>query len=448
MAILCPLHKNNYTIAVITIFFFHLVYYSVTATTNINNNNGGFSAHLIRRNSPNSPLYKHKNNKVYRRLMGPDTPGSPMKIDPKSGEHIMKFSMGTPPFDIYAIADTGSDLLWTQCQPCKACYKTNFDLFDPFKSSTYRNITCRAKDCRLVASLRPLNYPPNFCKENPKGPCLYMYEYMDTSSSTGELAKETVTLTSTTGKVVTLKDIVVGCGHENYEVGSTGNEMGIIGLGRGPLSFVSQIAPYVGGKRFSHCLVPDPKIESKIYFGNGSEVLGEGVLTAPLVDRRPDESNYFVTVLGITIENDFVPFNSTGTLLKKGNMVVDSGTPKTRLPNDFFDRVITQLRETVKLESFILAPHNLSTICFNYTTLPKLPTVTLEFEGGEKLPLNEDQLFKKYEEDKAFCFMMVNSTADYGIFGGTLQTDFLIGFDLDRKVVSFKPTNCANFNKN
>ncbi|PRQ41786.1 putative nepenthesin [Rosa chinensis] len=445
MAMLCRLQKNNYIIAIINLFFFHLMYCSVLATTNINNNNGGFSAHLIRKNSPNSPLYKHKNNKVHRRLMGPNTPGSRMKIDPGSGEHIMKFSMGTPPFDIYAIADTGSDLLWTQCQPCKACYKTNFGVFDPRKSSTYRNITCRASDCRLVALSRPLDYQPNFCRENPKGPCLYRYAYMDTSSSTGALAKETVTLTSTTGKVVTLKDIIFGCGNENNST-ITGTEMGVIGLGRGPLSFVSQIAPYVGGKRFSHCLVPDPNIESKIYFGNGSEVLGEGVLTVPLFDEQPGGSNYYVTVPGITIGNDFVPFNSTGTLLTKGNMLVDSGTPMTYLPQEFFDRVVAQLKKTVELESFI-SPED-STLCFNSTTVPKFPTVALHFEGGGELPLNETQLFQRNEETKAFCFMMVNTTTeDYGTFGGSLQIDFLIGFDLDTKVVSFKPTNCANFNK-
>ncbi|XP_040373244.1 aspartic proteinase CDR1-like [Rosa chinensis] len=206
------------------------------------------------------------------------------------------------------------------------------------------------------------------------------------------------------------------------------------------------MAPYVGGKKFSHCFMADPNIESKIYFGNGSEVLGEGVLTEPMAE--PNEEQYKLIISGITIENDFVPFNSTGTMNKKANMLVDSGTPLSRLPQDFFDRVITQLNNTVKLESFMQNGGGLSNIYFNYTTLPKLPTVALEFESGGKLQLNENQLFQIDEKRKAFCFMMMNNTYNFMIFGGTLQTDFLIGFDLDRKVVSFKPTNCANFNKN
>ncbi|XP_027916007.1 probable aspartic protease At2g35615 [Vigna unguiculata] len=32
--------------------------------------------------------------------------------------YYMKYSIGTPPFEVVGYADTGSDLIWTQCQPC------------------------------------------------------------------------------------------------------------------------------------------------------------------------------------------------------------------------------------------------------------------------------------------------------------------------------------------
>ncbi|KAE9594006.1 putative nepenthesin [Lupinus albus] len=50
----------------------------------------------------------------------------------------MKFSIGTPKFDVMAEADTGSDLIWMQCQPCKKCYKQTEPVFDPSKSKTYK----------------------------------------------------------------------------------------------------------------------------------------------------------------------------------------------------------------------------------------------------------------------------------------------------------------------
>ncbi|KAL6146792.1 hypothetical protein ACLB2K_057469 [Fragaria x ananassa] len=345
--------------------------------------------------------------------MGPDTPGSLIRTDPNSGAHIMKFSMGTPPFDIYAMADTGSHLLWTQCEPCKACYKSNFGIFDPSKSSTYRKINCRARDCRLVGHFKPQDYEPNYCREDGKRPCLYSYSYADTATTTGVLSKETVTL-STTSRVVTLQDIVFGCGYANNETVNSGNEMGVIGLGRGPLSFVSQIAPYVGGKKFSHCLVDEDydKI-SKIFFGNGSEVLGEGVVSTLLVDTSPEEMSYFVTVTGISFGNEFVSYNSTETLLKKGNVVIDSGTPVTRLPQDFFDRIVIQLKKMVKLESFVknYVTSSTSNLCFNTTTPPKLPTVSVHFDGGGKLQLAEKQLLYGEEED-VFCFGLAKHTID------------------------------------
>ncbi|XP_050383788.1 aspartic proteinase CDR1-like [Argentina anserina] len=454
MANLYLLHKHNCMFVVITLLLCHLVYYCVTATTYINHDNGGFNAHLIRKSSRNSPFDKHKKTKIYRRLIGSDTPGSLMRTDPNSGAHIMKFSMGSPPFDIYAMADTGSHLLWTQCQKCKACYKSNFGVFDPRRSSTYKNINCRAKDCRLVGHYKPQDYSRNFCRENDKRPCLYSFSYADGASTTGVLSKETVTLTSNTGKILTLKDIIFGCGYSNNETINTGNEMGVIGLGRGPLSFVSQIAPYVGGKRFSHCLVgEDVDDVSNIYFGKGSEVLGEGVVTTPLVDTDPEEVNYFVTVQGISIENDFVPYNSTGKFPKKGNFMVDSGTPVTRLPQEFFDRLVIQLKKMVKLQSFVkyYPTSSTSNLCFKSKTLPKLPTVAIHFEGGGKLQLAQDQLLYN-DEPEVFCFGMAKHTVDgkdfseFGIYGGDLQTNMLIGFDMDKKLVSFKPMNCASLN--
>ncbi|KAL6146769.1 hypothetical protein ACLB2K_057446 [Fragaria x ananassa] len=364
-----------------------------------------------------------------------------MKLD-TNFERIMKFSMGTPPIDIHAITDSGSDLVWTQCEPCNACYKTKFGVFDPRNSSTYKNITCRSGDCRLLGESYTSSLA-GVCKKEPCTNCVYMYSYADGTYTVGNLGRETISLKSTTGNIVILKDIIFGCGTTNNDTFSTGNEMGVIGLGRGPLSFVSQIAPYVGGRRFSHCLVQDPNLESNIYFGNGSEVLDEGVVTTPLVDHT---TFYYVTVSGISIGNDFVPFNSNGTLLKKDNMLIDSGTPFPRLPKDLFDRVVTKLQKAVPLKSVVNKNYGLDTLCFITTTPLELPRIALHFEGGGEVPLSNKVLTAR--ENGMYCLVFVGGTDDFGYFGGMLQTDLLIGFDLDKNVVSFKPTDCIDYNKN
>ncbi|KAK9919535.1 hypothetical protein M0R45_028126 [Rubus argutus] len=127
----------------------------------------------------------------------------------------------------------------------------------------------------------------------------YHYEYGDGSVTRGILAKETIALESTSGSVA-LKNIVFGCGHNNTGVFNQ-DDMGLIGLGGGPISFISQMAPSLGGKMFSYCLVPfhtDPSVESKMSFGKGSEVLGDGVVT----------SNFLI---GIDLERKVVSFKAT-----------------------------------------------------------------------------------------------------------------------------------------
>ncbi|KAM5561610.1 aspartic proteinase CDR1-like [Rosa sericea] len=446
------LEKYYYRVVVIIILVLHPVCYSVAAANINNNHHSGFSTHLIRKKSLNSPFYNHRKNKKFRRLMGPNTPQSPLTIDEDDGEHLMKFSIGTPPVDIYAVADSGSTLLWTQCKPCDGCYKMKHAMFDPKKSSTYRKVSCSTKECSFLED-------NGFCSL-PKMVCTYYYAYVDDSISKGVLAKETIILTSTSGKPVSLKNIVMGCGHNNS--GSlTENQMGVIGLGRGPLSFISQIGPLVGGKKFSHCLVPtdtDPKTASKISFGNGSEVSGDGVVTTSLVDKALFQDHYIVTLEGVTVGNKFVPFSSQGNLklFEKGNMIVDSGTTLTYLPQDFYDRVVTQVKKTVnpKLDPVYMNivlddPTEGTQLCFKTTKNPKGPDVTMHFEDGAKLKLTAEQVFFEDPENKLYCFGMVNTSrsdtigdGQVGIYGNNLQGNILIGYDLDRRVISFKPADC------
>ncbi|CAI0387417.1 unnamed protein product [Linum tenue] len=64
-----------------------------------------------------------------------------------SGAYLVHVSLGTPAFPIVAIADTGSDVIWTQCQPCADCYTQTAPMFDPKSSTTYREISCSSETC-------------------------------------------------------------------------------------------------------------------------------------------------------------------------------------------------------------------------------------------------------------------------------------------------------------
>ncbi|KAK5813788.1 hypothetical protein PVK06_029239 [Gossypium arboreum] len=119
--------------------------------------NVGFSVELIHRDSIKSPFYnpfettfdrvtnafRHSFSRVHRFYPNSitTTEANP-DIIVNTGEYLMNISLGTPSFSVVALADTGSDLIWTQCSPCSQCFKQDAPLFDPTKSSTYRKMSC------------------------------------------------------------------------------------------------------------------------------------------------------------------------------------------------------------------------------------------------------------------------------------------------------------------
>ncbi|QHN94477.1 Aspartic proteinase [Arachis hypogaea] len=294
------LTKSHLCFLVTFLFAIHVLHYISPLEAN---NNGGFSARLIRKNLPSRRSIFQPN--IYN--------GGESPVNAYLGQYLMEVSIGTPPVTIQGIADTGSDLVWTQCVPCDNCYKQQKPLFNSQKSSTYSNIACTSQLCHKLDT--------GVC--SPQKQCNYSYGYGDSSLTKGVLAQETLTLEQNRK----VSGFIFGCGH-NDKGGFNDHEMGIIGLGRGEVSLISQIGFNFGGKLFSMCLVPfgtDPSISSEIRFGSGSEVIGHGVDSTPLVFKEGDKTTYSVTLN-------------------------DSGTPPTVLPQDLYDRLVAEVRNQVKME--------------------------------------------------------------------------------------------------
>lgn len=70
-----------------------------------------------------------------------------------SGNYIVNVALGTPKKYLSLIFDTGSDLTWTQCEPCaRYCYSQKDPVFAPSQSTTYSNITCSSPICSQLES--------------------------------------------------------------------------------------------------------------------------------------------------------------------------------------------------------------------------------------------------------------------------------------------------------
>lgn len=101
--------------------------------------------------------------------------------------------------------------------------------------------------------------------------------------------------------------------------GGYGTGSGLVGLGRGQLSLVSQL----NVAAFSYCLTSDPSKTSPLLFGSGA-LTGTGVQSTPLISE-PSPSFYSVNLQSISIGTVTTP--GTGS----SGFIFDSGTTLTYL---------------------------------------------------------------------------------------------------------------------
>ncbi|XP_074314670.1 aspartic proteinase CDR1-like [Silene latifolia] len=353
------------------------------------------------------------------------------------GAYIIELSYGTPPVSQIGIIDTGSDLIWTQCQPCFDCYKQYFPIFNPSESLTYKTQSCDSDACRSLGTKH------TSCKENV---CNYYYGYGDKSYTSGDIAIETITFKSDNNNSRSLANITFACGHENvgtFPYQSTG----LVGLGGGPLSLVSQLGSSIKGK-FSYCLIPffkEGNFTSKISFGTNEQVSGDadGVISTPLIPSSPF-TFYYLTLNGVTIGKTTIPFNRNGRTV--GNIIIDSGTTVTYLPLDMYSSLSSVLEEAIQGQKVDDKSGNNFKLCYKTSRDGadlNIPYVTAHFDGGD-LVLTPINTFVAVADDIACLAIMPSNLSIGAIFGNIAQIDFLVGYDTYGGMVSFMPTDCTN----
>ncbi|KAK9749528.1 hypothetical protein RND81_02G132000 [Saponaria officinalis] len=347
-----------------------------------------------------------------------------------SGEYFTRLGVGTPPRYMYMVLDTGSDVVWIQCLPCKKCYDQTDRIFNPAQSGSFRSIPCRSKACNLLdqsGCIRRANK------------CAYQVSYGDGSFTIGEFASETMTF-----RGVKVQNVALGCGHDNE--GLFVGAAGLLGLGRGKLSFPTQTGTRFGQK-FSYCLV-DRSASSKpssVVFG-GSSVSRTAVFT-PLISNPKLDTFYYVELVGISVGGTRVP-GITGELFKidrtgSGGVIVDSGTSVTRLTRPAY----LALRDAFRTGASSLksAPgFSLFDTCFDLSgkTEVRVPTVVMHFRGADvSLPANNYLI--PVDTSSRFCFAFAGTMSGLSIIGNIQQQGFRVVFDMTQRRVGFAPGACS-----
>ncbi|XP_022981019.1 aspartic proteinase CDR1-like [Cucurbita maxima] len=417
--------------------FFSLLLVSVAFTT-VYGGGIGFSTTLIHRDSPLSPIrnqslshYDCLNNAIRRSISRADAlfqraaalTGNSIEssISPGGGEYVMSVSLGTPPVPYVAIADTGSDPAWTQCMPCKQCYSQSEPIFDPKKSSSFSPVPCTSDTCKSVGGTT--------CGDQQS--CDYSFVYGDQTYSKGELATDTITIGSTS------VNMVIGCSHESG--GGFGTTSGVIGLAGGDLSIVTQMSEKSSvSRKFSYCLPPvSSQGSGKINFGENAAVSGSGVVSTPL----GPSTMYQITLEAISVGNER---HAVGKAVAENNMIIDSGTTLTYIPKDMHDGVVSSMAKIIGSKR-VNDPGNFFALCYSSDGDDvNIPSVTAHFAGGANVELPKENMFITVA-DGVSCLMFTAMTESdpFGIWGNIAQANFLIGYDLEQKSLSFKPTACA-----
>ncbi|XP_058777075.1 aspartic proteinase CDR1-like [Vicia villosa] len=421
--------------------------------------NRGFTVELIHRDSYKSPLYNSNQNKFQRTLNAVQrsinranyiyNEFSPTKSKLESsmpyddGEYLMGYSVGTPPFKVYGFLDTGSNLIWLQCKPCNRCYNQTSPIFNPLKSSSYQNIRCSSRTCKSMEV--------TYCSYD-RDACQYTYDYGQGSKTQGDLSVETLTLDSASGSFVSFSKIVIGCGHNNslgYNV-QTPN-LGIVGFGSGHMSLIKQLGSSIRGK-FSYCLVDEDNsksnISSKINFGDAAIVNGDNVVSTPIIkmvgNRQKD--TYYLHLEAVSVGNKRIKyrgFKREGTNASTHNIIIDSGTTVSVLPHHFYNRLESAVKKVVKLKRFQDDTDSYK-LCYNTTSKqPNFPQITAHFKGADVKLDSKGTFDYLYEGVKCFAFRPRKD--GLGLFGNHAQINYLVGYDLNKNIISFKHTDCSKY---
>ncbi|KAF3586822.1 hypothetical protein F2Q69_00028683 [Brassica cretica] len=411
---------------------------------------------LIHRDSPHSPLYNPLHTVSDRlkagflrsisrsRRFSTKTDDLQSGLISNGGEYFMSISIGTPPSKVLAIADTGSDLTWVQCKPCEHCYKQNGSIFDKTHSSTYKTEGCDSKPCNALAKKE------KGCDRSGKI-CKYLYGYGDQSYTKGDVATETISIDSSSGSPVSFPGTVFGCGYNNSGT-FDGTGSGIVGLGRGPLSLISQLGSSIG-KKFSYCL------SNTSYSTNGTGVInlgtnsmpsnpskGSAVLTTPLI-YKTQNTYYYLNLEAITVRKTKIPYTGGGggggySLNEKatGNIIIDSGTTFTFQESGFYEKFGAAVEASVTGAKRASDPQGMLIHCFKagYKKIG-LPEITMHFTGAD-VKLSPTNAFLKKDEE-IVCLSMIPTT-DVAIYGNLVQADFRVGYDLEAKTLSFQRIDC------
>ncbi|KAL3829792.1 hypothetical protein ACJIZ3_018594 [Penstemon smallii] len=285
-----------------------------------------------------------------------------------NGNYVVRAKIGTPGQLMFMVLDTSNDAAWIPCSGCTGCSST---VFATNTSSTYGALDCSVPEC--------IQYSGVSCPTTGSGSCLFNRTYGGGSSFSATLSRDTLSL----GKDA-IPNYAFGC--INTVSGGSIPPQGLLGLGRGSMSLLSQSGSLYSGV-FSYCL---PSFKS--YYFSGSLKLGplgqpKNIKTTPLLKNPHRPSLYYVNLTGVSVGKINVPIAPELLVFDPNTgagTIIDSGTVITRFIQPVYDAIKNEFTKQVTGPFTSLGAFD---TCFSARNEEVAPTITLHFTGLDlKLP--------------------------------------------------------------
>ncbi|GLJ54403.1 hypothetical protein SUGI_1168440 [Cryptomeria japonica] len=451
----------------IVVILLYLLSYNSCDGGKLTERANNYRAELIRRESRVSPLMKAHNLTTRQRLRRSvdrsqrrlerlqalargSTENFYSPVSSGDYEFIMQMGIGRPiPILQHMVVDTGSDLIWVQCEPCISCYQQQDPLYNSHTSSTYKNVSCNSKFCSGSFS-NSCGYPDT---------CQYSYLYGDFSSTSGDMASETFSLkrrASVSSGWEAIPRITFGCG--NLQGGDFGGAAGIVGLGRGVLSLVSQLGETIKNK-FSYCLgsVEDESGVSPLFLGDAPIAGLPGKFqSTPFIgvnDPNYFSTYYYLNLDGISVGGTTIKYPASTFLVDSsgnGGLIIDSGTTLTYLPDPAYKPFLAAVKSSIKAKSVNASSTGGTDLCYESTVpISKFPPIAFHFAGNATFNVPPGNSFLSVEDDRGrelqcLAYSSAGPKGSLSIFGNTQQQNYNIVFDMGKTELSFAPAICDN----
>jgi Xylanase inhibitor N-terminal/Xylanase inhibitor C-terminal len=339
--------------------------------------------------------------------------------------YIVRGSLGTPAQNLLLAFDTSNDAAWIPCTGCGGC-PAGSPYFNPTTSTSYRPVPCGSSPCSQV--------PNPTCYPRAKS-CSFNFSYAASSFEAG-LGQDSLSLASDT-----ISSYTFGCLQK--VIGNSLPPQGLLGLGRGQLSFLTQTKS-IYGSTFSYCL---PSFKSLNFSGTlrlGTKGQPLRIKTTPLLLNPRRSSLYYVNMTGIKVGRRVVAIPPSALAFDPATgagTVIDSGTMFTQLVRPAYEALRNEFRRQVKGTVTSLGGFD---TCYNGPVT--IPAITLLFDRMQ-VTLPEDNVIIHSTAGSLSCLAMAAApegmNAVLNVIANMQQQNHRILFDVPNSRVGFARELCT-----